>query len=370
MTELEDRLRRVDLVPTPDLADRIRESARDRPHGSARPPVRETWGRRLVVALVAFGVFAGAGVFAWRALGPSRPVPSPTPSIPASGGGPVEYLPLRFVDTDWHVRNGKPVEEGSATSAWASNVAFDERDLVPNAPAIPPWTIMSLPPNGVVVTALATPWSYDPAAGPFPPGGLGPFALSTARVRGPEAEEPPGNYAIYEIGGPYVVIRVYFGGPEPSRALLDQAQATLDALAIPPVCPMPAEGPLGADVVPSSGVPGDRVVVTGPMPFQHEDGSYDTGSEHTRMIAWWNADPSDWEQLVSFGTGPLPDPAGPGPLLRMGDDGENQCSFSIPLEIRDVPPGDYSILVLQEGGSGTEAGATLEAAVTFRVIEP
>jgi hypothetical protein len=324
-------------------------------------------GRRVLVAVVAFGLFIGAGAFAWRAFGPATPTPSPAPSMPASGDERVEYLPLLFVGIDWNLRSDDRVSEGDATVAWASNVSFDERDLTLRAPAIPPWTISSLPPDGIVVTALATPWAFDPAAGPFPPGSLDPFDLSAAHVRGPDAEEPPGDYSVYELQHhDYVLIRVYFGVTEPSAALVAQAQEALDHLEVPPVCPVPAEGPFGAEADPTQGTPGDQVELTGPMPFQHEDGSFDTSGD-TTIIAWWNADPEDWVELVSFSTGPLPSPAGQGPLLRLGEGGRDACSFTIPFEVPDVPPGDYSIVLLQEGGTGSEAGATLEASLTFRV---
>lgn len=366
MRDLQQRFREVDLQVAPDLEGRIRASTRDREPVLPFEPKAQT-GRRVLVAVIAFGLFLGAGSFAWRALSPATPTPSPEPSIPASGDERVEYLPLLFVGTDWNLRNGERVAEGDATVAWASNVPFDERDLGPRAPAIPPWTITSLPPDGIVVTAEATPWAFDPTAGPFLPGSLDPFDLSTAHVRGPDGEEPPGNYSVYQLDPHgYVLIRVYFGRTDPSAELVGQAQEVLDHLQVPPVCPVPAEGPLGAEASPTQGASGDQVELTGPMPFQHEDGSFDTSGD-TTIVAWWNADPKDWVDLVSFSTGPLPSPAGQGPLLRLGEGGRNACSFTILFEVPDVPPGDYSIVLLQEGGTGAEAGATLEASLTFRV---
>jgi hypothetical protein len=368
MRDLKQRFREVDLVNAPHLEDRIREWVWTREPVVPFEP-RAQLGRRVLVAVVAFGLFVGAGAFAWHAFHPATPTRSPVPTMPASGDGSVKYLPLLFVGTDWNLRNGEPVTEGNATVAWASNVPFDERDLVPTAPAIPPWTIAALPPDGIVVTAEATPWALDPTAGPFPPGSMDPFDLSTAQVRGPVAEEPPGDYAVYWLQPhDYVLIRVYFGSPDPSAELVGQAQATLDHLEVPPVCPVPEEGPLGAEASPTQGAPGDQVELTGPMPFQHEDGSFDTSGD-TTIVAWWNAKPEDWVDLVSFSTGPLPSPAGQGPLLRLGEGGRNACSFAIPFEVPDVPPGDYSVVLLQEGGTGAEAGATLEASVTFRVTD-
>ena len=67
------------------------------------------------------------------------------------------------------------------------------------------------------------------------------------------------------------------------------------------------------------------------------------------------------------GTGPLPSPEAQGPLLRLGEGGRDACSFTILFEVPDVPSGDYSIVLIQEGGTGAEAGATLEASLTFQV---
>jgi hypothetical protein len=98
------------------------------------------------------------------------------------------------------------------------------------------------------------------------------------------------------------------------------------------------------------------------MPFQLEDGSYDTSSE-TLMVGWWNAAPEDWPHLSSYSTVD-PTPAIDGsPLLRVGEDGGNVCTFSFTFAVPDVPPGDYPIIVLQEGGGG----ATIEAALVFHV---
>ena len=41
----------------------------------------------------------------------------------------------------------------------------------------------------------------------------------------------------------------------------------------------------------------------------------------------------------------------------------NACTFAIPFTVPDVPPGDYPVLVLQEGGGG----AALEGDVVVHV---
>jgi hypothetical protein len=75
----------------------------------------------------------------------------------------------------------------------------------------------------------------------------------------------------------------------------------------------------------------------------------------------------DWPFLSSFST-TAPSPAVEGvQLVRLGEDGGAECSFSIAFEVPDVPPGDYPLVVLQEGGSGPTAGSALEAALVFHV---
>jgi hypothetical protein len=289
------------------------------------------------------------------------PAPVPSEHAGEAGGNVVYQAPYLAGGEGWYVRRGDPAPEGDATTAWAATVPFEESDVRLGA-AIPPDTILALPPDGVVITALATPWEQDPSFGPYP-NGLAPFDLSTAEVREPVAEEPAGDYAVYEMDRPGVLVRVYFGTSTPSQATLALAQAQLDTLVPPPVCPAPATGGYGARLSQPQGHAGDVVTISGPMPFVRKDGSFDTTGE-TVMIAWWNARPEDWPYLASFATSE-PSPAVSGsPLERLGEGGKGACSFAITFAVPDVPPGNYPIVVLQEGGGG----ATMEAALTFRVL--
>jgi Tol biopolymer transport system component len=287
---------------------------------------------------------------------------SETPSESPRSAQESVYLPIFFMGTDrWHTQDGGPVKEGDGAAAWASTIPFDPADLADNAPAIPPETIAQLPDDGIIVTALVVPWAHDPAKGPYPPDALRPYDLSTVTPRGPEAEEPAGNYSVLEIPDRYVLVRVYVGSSSPSEALVQRAQAELDTLEIPPVCPVPARGGYGASLSPSSSAPGDTVTVEGPMPFRHEDGSYDTSGE-TKMVAWWNASPNDWEHLSPIAT-VAPSPVGTGPVLRLGEGGTGACSFAIQFNVPDVPPGAYPVVVLQEGSRSW----TIEESLVFHV---
>ncbi len=289
-----------------------------------------------------------------------RPTAAEEVPSPSATPVPVEYATPFFPYRDgWHTRDFGDVDRGEAAAAWASTVPFEPDDRVDTAPAIPSATISALPPDGVVVTVEATPWSFDPDLGPYPPAADRPLDLSQATMRGPTAEEPPGDYSILEIQPGYLLVRVYFGVADPSPDLIALAQSELDALEIPPVCPMPATGGFGAVPSATEGAPGDTVTIDGPIQFQHEDGSYDhTGAEH--MIAWWNASPDDWVALSSFSTAATPSPVGAGPLSRLGEGGGDACSFSIAFAVPEVPPGAYPIVVIAEanGSSGLEATFT------------
>jgi hypothetical protein len=241
---------------------------------------------------------------------------------------------------------------------WASTIPFESEH---EAIAIPANTIEVLPPDGIVVTVLTVMSNYDPSLGPFP-FDISGLSLAVTRLRGPTAEEPPGDYAIAEIVAEPALIRVYFGTPSPSERLIERAQAQLDTLQLPPICPAPAEGGYGAELSTDRGAPGDHVTVSGPMPFQRQDGSYDSSGQ-TRMTVWWNASPQDWAYLSSFSQ-VQPSPAvGGSPLLRLGEDGGNVCSFGVTFTVPDVPPGDYPIVVLQEGDNSS----TLEASLVLHV---
>jgi Tol biopolymer transport system component len=323
----------------------------------------------------------GFGEIAWRPV----PLPSSSPSISKASGSdvtpsepmpspsaspvPSQYLPVWFqsASDSWHTWDTGPVRDGNATVAWDSTVPIDDRDRGAGY-AIPSHTIAGLSAGDIVVTAEATPWGYNPDKGPYPPGSLDHLDLSQANVRGANSEEPPGSYAVYQIDGSYTLVRVYFGSSSPTDSEIQQAQTELDSLQVPPVCPVPSKGGLGAAASTTEGAPGDTVTLTGPMPFQRFDGSYMTDGR-TGMVAWWNAGPKTWEHIGLSMTSNA-SPAGAGPVVRVGEGGIGACSFSIRFTVPDVPPGEYPISVLQEGPMPNPQFAALEASLVFRVIAP
>ncbi len=110
------------------------------------------------------------------------------------------FYPPIFEGADgWVTSDSGFVERGTAATAWASTQPFDRADLQPRSPAIPVETISSLPPDGIVIVAIATPWAHDPAGGAYPEGSLDGLTLSGATQRPPEAEEPPGDYTVFDL---------------------------------------------------------------------------------------------------------------------------------------------------------------------------
>jgi hypothetical protein len=349
MPDLDELFRRAKQLPAPGLwSDVLRraDGAEDLPVEDAST-YRGPLAGRIVAGVVAFAIFVAAAVFMWSEFraGPSTTVDvasgsSVTPSLGPSAN--YRYLFPFFQQLDgWHVHDSGLGPADSGSTAWASSIPFDPADLEPTAPAIPPNTIEQLPPEGIVLTAEVVPSAYDPTLGPWPPGSLDRLRLADAVVRAPNAEEPEGTYAVYEIDGPYVLLRVYFGSADPSQATLGAAQSVLDTLEVPPVCPVPAEGsfPDSMQVSPTDVRPGESVSVSALMPFQREDGSYDRMADGVVEL-WWDADPDHWEQLAG-------DPAATGATL-LATGGEGSCFLSATLTVpTDASPGDHQIVALE-----------------------
>jgi hypothetical protein len=373
MTDLDERFRRAKQLPPPDLWSEVlrRADGTDDSGTVDGSTDRGSLRGRVAAGVVAFATFMVAAVFVWTGFraGPSAPADlAPTQGASSRSfvttlpGAPSDYrylYPFFREREGWHVHDQGEVPDGAGSVAWASTIPFDPADLDPAAPAIPPSTIEQLPPDGVVLTAEVVPSAFDPSLGPWPPGSLDGLRLAQATVRGPDAEEPPGDYAVYEIDGPYVLIRAYFGDAHPSPSSLDAAQAELDTLEVPPVCPVPAEGSfpdtmiLGATDV----TPGETVSVFSLMPFQHEDGSYDRGAD-TVIELWWDAEPESWVQLLSETP-----PAGT-TLLAKG--GPGSCFLSATLTVPvDAALGDHRVVALETNDARDEG--TLFGTVVLHV---
>jgi hypothetical protein len=287
---------------------------------------------------------------------------SAPPSDSAAPPVGASYLPPYLAGgKGWNSRSSAPVPvtPPSGTVAWASTIPISEDDVRLRA-AIPPTTITELPPDGIVVTVEVVPASFKDTSVPFPHANVS-FDLSKATRRGPEAEEPSGDYSVLEIDDSLALVRVYFGSPNPSPELIAKAQTELDTLQLPPTCWVGGEGSYAVSASATRSAPGDVITLSGRVPFQHEDGSYDE-SGTGRMVAWWNVAPDDWTELVSGSASASPAVVGED-VVQLGTAAMNACTFEIPFAVPDVAPGDYPVLVLQEAGDG----ATLEGAVVVHV---
>jgi hypothetical protein len=365
MNDLDERFRELRERPAPDQWQEILHREPRRAHSYGRS--------RLVAGGVALLVAAAGLLILARAFLPSTGTTPPagessptSPPSPTPRQTPVVFLaPHLHGGSGWGSYSSPPVKEGEASYAWASTIPIAEADI-PYGAAIPPTTIERLPADGIVVTVEVVPSEYQRSSVPFPYTDHS-YDLESATIRGPEAEEPEGNYSVYEIDDneAATLVRVYFGASSPGQNLIDRAQQELKTLQLPPACPAPAEGGYGVSATAVNGSPGDSMSIAGPVPFQREDGSFDTTGEG-RMIAWWNARSSDWPYLSSFAT-TEPSPAVAGqPIISLGEAAMDACAFWIRFTIPDVPPGDYPVTVVQEAGGG----ATLEGSVVVHVTLP
>jgi hypothetical protein len=366
MRDLDERFRPARQLAAPELwSEVLRRAGEPGVTGTDDRSIDRGPRGRIVAGVVASAIFVAAALFVWTAFRSGPPTSASLASgssVTTTPGSPSNYRYLYpfFRETDeWHAHDQGEVPADAGAIAWASTIPFDPADLGPQAPAIPPSTIQQLPHDGVVLTAEVVPSAYDPTHGPWPPGSLDELDLSQATVRGREAEEPPGDYAVYEIDGAYVLIRAYFGTANPSQAVLDAAQAELDTLEIPPVCPVPAEGSFPDTMVfgATDVTPGETVSVFSLVPYQHEDGSYDRRAD-TVIELWWDADPETWTELLSETP-----PAG---ATLLGEGGSGSCFLSVTLTVpTDAAPGDHRVVALETNEARDEG--TLFGTVVLHV---
>lgn len=253
------------------------------------------------------------------------------------------------------------VHDGAPSVAWASTVPFDRRDP-PLRTGFPWRTIHQLKPNGIVISVMTMPWSFKDQ-GPWPKGSWVAPDLSTADVRGPEAEEPARSISVYEIEGPYALTRVYFGSRFPTDRAVERAQRQLNRVQLPPACPEPSRWPLLSTFSAHSGAPGSVVHVSGTMPYAAETGAYRVGSEV--IDVWWGPPELMSDSVELPWTEPPPYSDLPVGLAFLGEGGRDACSFDIAWTVPDVAPGNYRIQVVQVGEN--RQGMTGWGSIDFRV---
>lgn len=129
----------------------------------------------------------------------------------------------------------------SPAIAIAANVPFHPDDDVQGSAessALPYATLLNLPPRGIVITATFMPESSQPwLQGTYPQTELPLRLRDTVRENrfGSQVrpEEPLGHYHLTAAAnGHHIDLHVYFGTPDPPRAMLREAQRQLDELVV------------------------------------------------------------------------------------------------------------------------------------------
>ncbi len=114
--------------------------------GEPRPP----WPTRLVAALIAFAVFAGAAVFVWRTFAPDG-APLEEPTVELSPGGAFDDIPVGWTDLPAppEVRTGAATAwTGTELLVWGGFTGFDEH---------------AVSVEGLVFNAISRTWSVLPS---------------------------------------------------------------------------------------------------------------------------------------------------------------------------------------------------------------
>jgi hypothetical protein len=218
--ELLKRLGRSD-EPDPASEARARTLLERRISGSERRRPWRPLHLRLGLAL-ALALLVGSG-FGFALGSASTPE-----GDAASAGAGLGFLPARGWNVVQAATQATQVEEAIAVAA---NVPISRDDV---AARLPYSTMLTLPPNGVVIvanfTARGNEWrdqAYDRHALPLR---LRDAAAGSIQVR---PEKPLGQYQLHAaVNGHNVDVNVYFGTPYPASALVTAAQRQLDRLVV------------------------------------------------------------------------------------------------------------------------------------------
>lgn len=230
-SDLERLLREArEALPQPD--EESTQRARGRAVGSLRR--RRQRGRILLLAAamlvsaVALGVTAGS---------------LNAPSVTAAR----EPAELGFVpEPGWFaLQSPPPAIEGQQTAAVAANVPFAADDVengLVEPSGLPYSTLLTLPPDGIVIVVNMTPQT-EPHVAPIPANpyyrklelplrfrDAAPYLQWGAQVR---PDEPLAQYQLRgEIDGINAEVTIYFGTARPSEALMRQAQRQLSGFVV------------------------------------------------------------------------------------------------------------------------------------------
>lgn len=252
MPDLSKRFQRLDEVPVPDL----RKDIEDRELRPASMPDLASPRRRAIAGLVAFAVFAAAGIFAWRIF------------APGSGDGQIATTSRLYEDpAGWtiHVPRGwsalsfnvaDPSDGSRFQGVQLSNVELPTPVTGSGAPPQP--SSSALPKNGVAVIIAQTSGLPDGDEIPLPLS-LDAFTQGSALPGAPEL-----NVASFAAGGWTFVSTVKIGAHAHDDATLRTVEQTVASFKLPQA-PTPAcvTSQLSGRIAGSDGAAGTSFVTIG-----------------------------------------------------------------------------------------------------------
>lgn len=252
MPDLWGRFQGLDEVPIPDLRNAIEDREPRSLFVLDAPPTR----RRVLAGLVAFAVFAAAGIFTWRAFAPGSrdDQVSTTSGIYRDPAGWSIHVPRGWKVLPFDLSDSS---DGSRfQGVQLSNVELPMPVVVPGPPPQPSGSV--LPKNGVAVIVART--SGSPGGDEVPlPLSLDEFAVGSALPGAPVLED-----AYFAAGGWTFVSTVKIGAHAYDDATLRTVGQTVASFRFPqPSTPACVSSQLSGRVVGSEGAAGTAFVTTG-----------------------------------------------------------------------------------------------------------
>jgi hypothetical protein len=249
MADLWERFRGLDEVRVPDLRDEIEIREPRAALMPGAPPTR----RRVIAGIVAFAVFAAAGIFTWRAFAPGsgRDVGSASGVYRDPAGWNIhvprgwKVLPFDISDPSDHSLRFQGVQ--------LSNVELPTPVVIDGTSPQPSGSV--LPKNGVAVIFARTPGSPGGDEVPLPLS-LDAFTAGSAPAGAPVLET-----AYFAAGGRTFVSTVKIGARAYDDATLRTVGQTVASFRFPqPTAPGCVSSQLSARVAGSEGAAGTLFV--------------------------------------------------------------------------------------------------------------
>ena len=254
MPDLRGRFQRLDEIPVPDL----RNDIEDREQRPPFVPDAASTRRRLIAGLVAFAIFAAAGIFAWKAFAPG----SGGDQVAATSG--IYRDPAGWtihVPRGWHVVPfdvSDPSDGSRLQGVQLSNVELPVPAMGSGLPPQP--SSLVLPKKGVAVIVAHT--SGSPGGDEIPlPLSLDAFV---------EGSAPPGapvlDVAYFAAGGWTFVSTVKIGAHANDDATLRTVEEAVASFRFPqPSTPACGSSQLSGRMTGSEGAAGTAFVTIGLM---------------------------------------------------------------------------------------------------------